>query len=482
MDGDGATFLIGDDRIWTYGDLEEFAAVWKPRLPKGGGPEPALLRLELNAMHAMGAAALVRLGIPFAALPSEPDVRLRQAVEREFPHAADLAGSLGDAWTEWEDGAGRRSTASQPFGFSDLTEPAFWLFTSGSTGEPKCVPVSPRQIRAAAEAARDVFMPRGGGAWLLALPPHHAGGLSVLMRSLHWRGAVRLPADRRADALAALLAQEPGVRTASLVAAQLTRILDAGGGAAVRNMQAVLLGGGPVPRGLFHRIQDQALPVWSGYGMSETFGMAAAADLREAEGPDRVGRAHPGIEVRLVGGEIRLRGEQLFEGYRRGGAVDRAAFTNRGWFRTGDIGELDEEGGLRVLARRTDLILTGGENVRPAVVEQALEALPGVAGAGVAGVHDPEWGQRVVGLVVWKGAEPWSDSVANRLIGELGARLKPHERPKRLLEVPALPLTGMGKIRRDALAEMAAAVSDTEGGPGASGSDTEGSDTENQSG
>lgn len=478
MDRGDRPFLHCGRRTWSHRDLDGFAGWWSRREPALAGRamhDAVVIRAGVDPAHVMGVAALRRLRMAFAVLPERPEPPLLASVERLFPRHVDVSDSLVRLWREWDEleeregrgggdggrgaldgqvdgrvGDGESANGEQPNG----ERPALWLFTSGSTGSPKCVPVSERQIRTAAEAFRPVFKPESGGAWLLALPLHHAGGLGVVMRSLQWHGAVWLAESRDASALAALLARESRIRTASLVATQLQRILLAGGDEAVGALRAVLLGGGPVPETLHARIRARSLPVWSGYGMSETFGAIAWADLRSVERPDQVGRPHPGCEMRVVDGEIQLRGQQVFEGYRDGAHYPNP-FTTDGWFRTGDAGELDASGALRVLARRTDLILTGGENVRPAVVEEALEALDGVERAGVAGVPDPEWGQRVVALVQWRGEAAWGAQTERELMGAIKGRLAPHEVPKRIEAVEALPLSGLGKIRREALAQMA---------------------------
>jgi O-succinylbenzoic acid--CoA ligase len=121
------------------------------------------------------------------------------------------------------------------------------------------------------------------------------------------------------------------------------------------------------------------------------------------------------------------------------------------WFDTGDLGALDAAGRLHVHARRTDLIVTGGENVYPIEVEQALESCPGVAAAWVFGIPDDTWGQLVAAALVPDGAPPPDDVVR----AHIGARLAPHKRPRRLCWLPALPSTPAGKLDRRASAHVA---------------------------
>jgi O-succinylbenzoic acid--CoA ligase len=124
------------------------------------------------------------------------------------------------------------------------------------------------------------------------------------------------------------------------------------------------------------------------------------------------------------------------------------------WFDTGDLGEIDARGCLHVHARRTDLIVTGGENVYPAEVERVLEALPGIAAAGVFGVPSGEWGEEVAAALVASDAPPAESVLREHLL----ARLAPHKRPRRVCWVASLPHTAGGKLDRAALRGLAPAL------------------------
>jgi malonyl-CoA/methylmalonyl-CoA synthetase len=169
--------------------------------------------------------------------------------------------------------------------------------------------------------------------------------------------------------------------------------------------------------------------------------------------PGRVGWALPGIEVRLDGddGEILVRGPQVFEGYWRRPDATAEALTGDGWFRTGDLGRLDDEdGSLEITGRSKELIISGGLNVYPREVEAALEDHPAVAQVAVAGVPSERWGEEVVAFVVAAG-----DLDADALIAHARERLSAYKCPKRVVALDELPVNRMGKVRRDALAEMA---------------------------
>jgi o-succinylbenzoate---CoA ligase len=148
----------------------------------------------------------------------------------------------------------------------------------------------------------------------------------------------------------------------------------------------------------------------------------------------------PGAQLRIVDGHIQIRGPMLMHGY-----VGQPPRDHDAWFDSGDLGELDAEGFLHVHARRTDLIVTGGDNVYPAEVERVLEACPGIAAATVIGLPDATWGQTVAALLV-----PAGDGalMLTTLAAHVQARLSPHKRPRRIAWVERLPLTVAGKPDR----------------------------------
>jgi malonyl-CoA/methylmalonyl-CoA synthetase len=167
--------------------------------------------------------------------------------------------------------------------------------------------------------------------------------------------------------------------------------------------------------------------------------------------PGRVGWALPGVELRLAGdGEVLVRGPQVFGGYWRREDATAEALTPDGWFRTGDLGRLDpEDGSLEITGRSKELIISGGLNVYPREVETVLEAHPAVAEVAVAGVPSERWGEEVVAFVV-----PAGDLDAEALIAYCRERLSAYKCPKRVVALVELPVNRMGKVRRDALAEM----------------------------
>jgi O-succinylbenzoic acid--CoA ligase len=208
----------------------------------------------------------------------------------------------------------------------------------------------------------------------------------------------------------------------------------------------VLVGGGPVPPALVERARGVGVPVLLTYGLTEACSQVTTERPGEADGRT-AGVPLPGLEVRIDGeeGAIAVRGPTLMRGYLDDDAAT-AAVLRGGWLHTGDIGRLDGRGRLTVLARRTDLILSGGENVYPAEVEAVLAAHPGVAEVAVVARPDARWGQVPVAVVVPRAAASLED-----LRGWARARLAGFKVPAAVVAVDALPRTAAGKVDRAAV-------------------------------
>lgn len=294
---------------------------------------------------------------------------------------------------------------------------ALVVATSGTTGEPKGVVHTHRSVAASAEATSDFLgIDPDRHHWLACLPLAHVGGLSVVTRALHSGASLTVHEEFDADAVDA--AGAAGCTHVSLVATALRRVDP------TRWEQIVLGGSAPPP--------DRPANSVATYGMTET-GSGVVYD----------GVPLPGVEVRVVDGELWLRGAMIASRYRDGAPV----VDGDGWLATGDLGSF-ADGVVRVHGRRGDMIITGGENVHPDPVEQRLRAHPLVADAAVVGRTDPEWGQRVVAVLeVADGATiPTLDDLRAWVKAELPAWCAPRE-----VEVRSLPRTALGKVRRSML-------------------------------
>jgi O-succinylbenzoic acid--CoA ligase len=291
-----------------------------------------------------------------------------------------------------------------------LDRPATVVFTSGSTGVPKAALHTFGNHYFSAVGSNANIALAAGDRWLHSLPLYHVGGLSIVFRCLISGAAIALPEP---DAPLGRSISELRATHVSLVSTQLLRLLRED--TDLEGLRAVLTGGGPMPEDLVDEALSRGLPVHTSYGLTEmasqvtaTSPGAATEELRTA------GRVLPYREVSVSGeGEILVRGETLFAGHVEGGKTGRPAGAG-GWFRTGDLGRLDWAGRLRVLGRRDNLFVSGGENVRPEEIEAALIQVPGVEEAVVVPVPDPEFGARPVAFVRLSG-----------VVGDLARALEP---------------------------------------------------------
>jgi O-succinylbenzoic acid--CoA ligase len=307
------------------------------------------------------------------------------------------------------------------------------LLTSGTAGQPKPVRLMRANHEASAIASAWNLGVAPDDRWLCVLPLHHVGGLAILWRSVIY-GTTVVMHERfdPVDAAAAIAAGE--VTLASLVPTMLRR-MRAAGLAGPGRMRALLLGGGPVPRDLLEWATAAGIPALQTYGMTETASQIATMRAEEAVlHHGSAGRPLLGVELRIgEGGEILVRGPMVATG----------ALADDGWLHTRDRGRLDEDGFLHVEGRLDDVIVTGGENVMAAEVEDALRAHPAVADAAVAGRPDAEWGSAVTAWVVLATHVPESDLAAHcRRV------LAPHKVPKAFVRVDELPRNAAGKVVR----------------------------------
>ena len=313
-------------------------------------------------------------------------------------------------------------------------EPATLLFTSGTTGAPKAARLALANHLANARAACAVLGIDASSRFLSTLPLFHVGGLAIAFRCQ--LASATLLLHERFEAQAVVRELCGGATHASLVASTLARVLDLCP-AFPRSVRAVLVGGGPVPAPLLDRARRAGLPVLQTYGLTETASMATCERIGDTDG-ETAGLPMPGLEVRIAGAEIEVCGAQVMRGYLGREPV-------HGWFPTGDLGALDAAGRLIVHARRTDLIVSGGENVYPAEVEAALLAHPLVREAAVLPAPDPRWGQVGVAYVATTTRTPLAES---ELRAFLEGRLAKFKIPARFVPVEGLPRNAAGKVDR----------------------------------
>jgi O-succinylbenzoic acid--CoA ligase len=310
------------------------------------------------------------------------------------------------------------------------------VFTSGTTGPPKGVRLTSSNWASAAEASISHLGHGPDDSWILAMPMTHVAGIGIVIRSAYAGGRVRLMPGFEPVSFAAALHD---ATLASAVPTMLARVLDADPGP-FSGQKAVLVGGGPIPPGLLERASAAGLPVLPTYGLTETCGQVAT--LRPGSPVDYKAHPLPGVELRIdESGRIGVKGGMVSPGYL--GEPDRAD----SWLTTADLGILDDDGALRVIGRADDMIITGGENVSPAMVEAALTALDGVDEAVVIGVPSEQWGVEVG--CVYTGV-----AGSEQVLAGVKASLPAHAVPKRALRVDSIPIIGPGKPDRSAVSRL----------------------------
>lgn len=350
------------------------------------------------------------------------------------------------------------------------------VFTSGTTGQPRGAVLSRAALRASARAHGRAMGWRADDRWLLSLPTAHVGGLMVVIRCLQARRAV-VVGGRRASgnfdpAETLRVVERDRVTLLSVVPTMLARLLQTSR-RPPPSLRAVLVGGAGAPAALMERAREGGWPVFATYGLTEACSQVATE--RSGESSGGLASPMPGVEIAIAAGSVDrravsaarstggpgrgsgeigpiwIRGPVLFDGYlgAEPGAPLERPFDAEGWFDTGDLGAVDQRGRLRVVGRRDDRIVTGGENVDPAEVESAALDWPGVAAVCVVGLCDSEWGERVGAVVVpAAGFEPLGG--LQELRRRLGARLAGFKQPRRWLVVEEIPVAPSGKVDREA--------------------------------
>lgn len=344
----------------------------------------------------------------------------------------------------------------------DLDAPQAIIFTSGTSGRPKGVILTYANQYASAIASAFRIGTLPSDRWLCVLPLYHVGGLAILLRSALYGTGVIL--QRGFEVARVNAAIDAGATLVSLVPTMLYRLLAARTAPPPASLRLILLGGAAADPELVRRCQALNIPIATTYGLTEACSQVATQTPQATERkPGSVGRAVPGTHIRVltesgteaaVGeyGEIVVSGPSVMQGY-----FDNPQATadtlNDGALHTGDIGCFDGDGDLWIVQRRSDLIVTGGENVYPAEVEAVLRAFPGVQDACVVGIADAEWGQRVAAAVM-----PVSgvDIALDQLLAFARGRLAGYKVPRVLRVLDTLPLTASGKIERRAVQELLA--------------------------
>jgi len=485
--------LVADGRTWTYAELDADVTRMAQMLAGWGITENDRVAMLLN--NGAGAALLIHAVLRVGAMLIPLNVRLGAAelawqiadsnarllvvdgrtvplIARARAEQSDLVVVSLDNAGASEAGCARLDSHSNPAAplhlVHDASEVLAIIYTSGTTGQPKGAMLTVGNFWWSAIGSSLNLGNHIDDRWLACLPLFHVGGLSILLRSAIY-GITAVVHDGFDAAAVNRSLDEDGITIVSVVLVMLQRMLDAHEDRPYpSSLRCVLLGGGPAPQPVLERCARLGIPVSQTYGLTET--TSQVATLTPFDALRKLGTAGRAIypnELRVIvddrdampeeAGEILVRGPVVMAGY-----AERMEITARtvvdGWLHTGDVGTLDADGYLRVLDRRSDLIVTGGENVYPAEVETALLAHPGVAEAAVVGVPDMTWGQSVIAFV--RLSDTPDDATPQR-VEELRlhcrALLAGYKTPReiRIVSEP-LPRTASGKIQRHILRERSA--------------------------
>lgn len=341
----------------------------------------------------------------------------------------------------------------------DIAEDTFdWTFaehdiaaimnTSATTGQFKSVPLRWSQIKAHVQASQEVLGRSEQDNWLMVLPLFHVSGLSILMRSLYNGTAMTIMESYDEEQVLQCI-HDGRINMMSLVPTILKNLEPR---ITHHQLRVILLGGEFIPRPLVDACVAKQLPIYKTYGMTETFSQSVTMPvLSNLNKLDSVGKPLPRMTVHIVNpdvdgvGEIHLNGPMVMSGYINCEPI-------HGDFNTDDMGYVDEDGFLYILNRRTDLIISGGENIYPKEIEDTVYAMQGVKECAVIPVADTKWGQVPALFVAFDDIDALGADLKMIVRDYLSSKLAKYKVPKYITIMDALPRNGTGKIMRKSLA------------------------------
>lgn len=472
----GQNFLASENTIYDYSHLYGFCSRFKKIVEEHdiSDQHPLALLSRSSDEYTFVIAACYLLKIPF--VPINPDLthsELNTQVKQINPSAfytdSENEKRVQDhaiIQVKTDDMQVISSGKNLDSPSSDPEKRFGYFFTSGSTGRPKVVPLKRRQMLFATKGSELNFMPEANRYWLLCLPLNHIGGISIILRSLLYGSAIFRMDQFNERQIRNFLSENRLFQIASLVPTMLLRLLDDPLFQLHLDFKAVLLGGGPVTPHLIERSLERGIPIVSSYGMTETCAQIAANPMLQPRGiyypkksvgtafePNIVQIRDPESGVPLPYneiGEIWLKGPQVIDEYLTP-ALNARSFDHDGWFKTGDMGHLNRREQLFIKNRRSDRIVTGGENVDPVEVETVLDRLPEIRRSAVLGIEDAEWGQKVVAYIeTASGNNIDTEKISTHLKKELSG----YKIPKEIYVIDKIPVSSLGKIQRDRLPDL----------------------------
>ena len=393
----------------------------------------------VNPQLGLQGAAIEQLDPQIVLLSKQDEVTLGSYLE-EYGYSYDAV-SVSGRMASWTIKKSNRRRCVEPERTCDF--PAALLLTSGTDGASKSVSI---MHHALAHSAGSVKLRLGLSAedrWYASLSLAHIGGLALIHRSAWTGSALMVKGSFSIKNLIAMI-DSYGISHTSLVPTMLYQLLESRDEKPIpATLKALIIGGAPMSSSLLTRALEAGYPVVSTYGMTETCSQVATASVELVkQKPGTVGAPIESVEVKIAEDQ---------EIWVRGPTVINDMSDEEGWFATGDLGELDEEGHLWVNGRRRDIIITGGVNVDPLKVAKKIRGIPGVADAAVMGFPDAVWGEVVGALVVTQSGESLGRAI---ILEALKDSLSKSEVPRLLSYVSEIPMNANGKTNRKAILKI----------------------------
>ncbi|MSQ48361.1 MAG: hypothetical protein EXR78_08280 [Deltaproteobacteria bacterium] len=472
----------------TRSELSTEASHWMAALGAAGIGPGDRVAVSLGKSTGLVTAHLAILGVGASVVPLNPaltaretaavlqraEVRLAISHAEMVSRAPEILNAVQGPWwivgntdglptriTPLVEALARHRPGLEPVDRRD-DDVALLLFTSGTTGTPKGVGLTHKNLRANLQALLvETWEMTDGDRLLHALPPHHLHGLGLgIYGSLYVGNAVVFL--ERFDPAVVLRAFDPHRISIFMgVPTMYHRLLDVDVQVSLSAMRVFTCGSAPLSPETFRRFQERfGFTIVERYGLTET-AINTSNPLHGPWKPGSVGPALPGVEVGIFDpqalrplatgetGEVWVRGANVFSGYWNNPEATTATF-HQDWFRTGDLGAVDSDGYVAIRGRIKELIIVGGTNVTPGEVEAVLETEPGVAECAVVGLPDADLGERIAAFIVPRPNEHTA-ALEQRLRAKVERDLAPYKRPRLYRFLETIPRNVMGKVERNKL-------------------------------
>jgi O-succinylbenzoic acid--CoA ligase len=419
-------------------------ALWK----LGAVPVPINIRLnnsETDSLISFLKPSLIFRGDDNKSITDKGSTIIRIGVDYTIPENLALTGNV---------------VLQDNFKIFDENDTALILFTSGTSGNPKGVPLSFHNLKASFENSNTVLNHQSGDKWISSLPFYHIGGFSIITRALLSGTSIIIPASSKTDDLAdVILRYHPTYL--SLVSTQLKRLINIGIKPGVE-LKCVLLGGGYIEDKLVEEAVKEGWPVAKVYGSTETSSLISFVDcIKDNDKKSSSGKPLADNKIFIVNeskellpynnvGEIAIKSESCAKDYYNNPIETGKKFSKRIYY-TGDSGYIDEDGYLFIESRMDDLIISGGENINPLEIESALIELAGIQNASVFGMEDDEWGYIVAAAII---IQPGFNISETELKKFLLNKISAFKVPRKYYFLNEFPVSPLGKVKKNKLREI----------------------------